>query len=76
MTRGTISRSGTLTNVFAGMLILFLVLMGMLLGTECLEPYPPEGVVPPAAAEETSSPTQPIQTVPPTIMADRGIQVV
>jgi hypothetical protein len=74
MTRSTISRSGTLTTVFAGMLALFLVLMGALLGAGCLEPYPPEGVVPPAAAEETSSPTQPIQTVPPTIMAGRGIQ--
>jgi len=76
MTRSTISRSGTLTNVFAGMLILFLVLMGTLPGTGCLEPYPPEDVVPPAAAEETSSPTQPIHTVPPTIVAGRGIQVV
>lgn len=55
------------------MLAVFLVLIVSLLGAGCLEPYPSEGV-PPAVGAETPSPTQTFQTVPPTIMAGRGIQ--
>ncbi len=74
MTRSIRSRGVGISNVPVGMLALFLVLMASLLGAGCLEPYPSGGVSPPAAPEETPFPTQTIQTVPPTIMAGRGIQ--
>jgi hypothetical protein len=74
MTRSNSSLKRALTNGPAEILVLFLVLMGSLLGAGCLEPYPSGGVLPPTVSLETPSPTPIIQTVPPTIMAGRGIQ--
>ncbi|MDD1706567.1 MAG: FxLYD domain-containing protein [Methanoregulaceae archaeon] len=57
-------RRGDLPYVPAGMLGLLLVLTVSLLASGCLEPYP---MGPSTVSGETAAPTQPLQTIPPTV---------
>jgi len=57
------------------MLGLLLILTVSLLAAGCLEPYPGGGgVTPPTVSGETAAPTQPLQTVPPTVVGGSSIQ--
>lgn len=66
---------GLLPNAPARMLGLLLILTVSLLAAGCLGPYPGgEGVAPPTVSGGTVAPTQPLQTVPPTIVGGSSIQ--